>query len=103
MKRAGPNADAPAGPRTTDIARWRDVANLDPAWGARVNLAADFIPAGAAVLDVGCGAMLLDVFQRGYPEDTRRAVDRAAVVRYKAHVRRQMRALGDKIDALLYT
>lgn len=65
MKDAQPNADAPGGPRTTDIARWRDAANLDPAWGARAKLAADFIPAGAAVLDVGCGAMQLSGFLPG--------------------------------------
>ena len=43
----------------TDIARWSNPAALDPAWDARAQLAADFIPAGARVLDLGCGRMAL--------------------------------------------
>jgi Flp pilus assembly protein TadD len=52
-------ATAPAQP-PTDFARWSDPRNLDPAWDERANLAADFIPAGATVLDLGCGAMALE-------------------------------------------
>jgi len=47
-------------------------------------------------------SMLLDVFGRFYPQDAGWTLDRAVVMCYKAHVRRQMRVLGDKIDALLY-
>jgi hypothetical protein len=55
---------APASPavRASDTARWSDPANLDPGWDRRARIAADFIPAGAAVLDLGCGAMTLERF-----------------------------------------
>jgi hypothetical protein len=43
----------------TDWARWSDQDALDPAWDARAELAAGFINAGAAVLDLGCGRMAL--------------------------------------------
>ncbi len=46
----------------TDIERWSNPANLQPAWNARARLVADFIPSGATVLDIGCGAMALEQF-----------------------------------------
>jgi tetratricopeptide (TPR) repeat protein len=46
----------------TDRARWADPANLEAAWEARAALAANAIPAGARVLDLGCGAMALERF-----------------------------------------
>jgi hypothetical protein len=46
----------------TDRARWSDPAALEPAWDARAELAANFIPAGAHVLDLGCGIMSLQRF-----------------------------------------
>ncbi len=46
--------------RTTDLARWSDPGQLDPTWARRAAAAADHIPAGAAVLDLGCGAMTLE-------------------------------------------
>jgi hypothetical protein len=46
----------------TDTARWLDPAQLEQAWNQRARLAADFIPSGAAVLDLGCGAMALEQF-----------------------------------------
>jgi hypothetical protein len=45
--------------RKTDKKRWSDPASLEPAWDARAELAAQFIPAGAHVLDLGCGTMSL--------------------------------------------
>src|ERR1700722_4606364 len=48
--------------RKTDKARWSDPAALEPAWDARAELAAHFIPAGAHVLDLGCGNMSLQRF-----------------------------------------
>ncbi len=46
--------------RATDLARWSDARQLDPLWERRAALAADHIPAGSAVLDLGCGAMTLE-------------------------------------------
>jgi tetratricopeptide (TPR) repeat protein len=47
-------------PRQTDLPRWSNAADLDPAWNERARLAADFIPAGSTVLDLGCGRMALE-------------------------------------------
>ncbi len=44
----------------TDIARWSDPKQLEPAWEARAATAAAFVPAGTRVLDIGCGAMALE-------------------------------------------
>ncbi len=60
-KSAESSASALIAPRT-DLARWSDARNLKPSWNARAKLAADFIPAGATVLDLGCGAMALETF-----------------------------------------
>ncbi len=46
----------------TDMERWSNPANLLPSWNARARIAADFIPSGATVLDIGCGAMALEQF-----------------------------------------
>src|SRR6185295_17551290 len=46
----------------TDRARWSNPASFEAAWDARVELAAQFIPAGARVLDLGCGRMSLQRF-----------------------------------------
>ncbi len=43
----------------TDLDRWIDPCQLDPAWEAGTVAASGLIPAGSAVLDIGCGAMLL--------------------------------------------
>jgi hypothetical protein len=48
--------------RKTDRARWSDPAAFEPAWDARSELASRFIPAGAHVLDLGCGHMSLQRF-----------------------------------------
>jgi len=44
----------------TDIERWADPARLEAMWHARSVLAADVVPAGSRVLDLGCGAMTLE-------------------------------------------
>ncbi len=44
----------------SDLARWSDPARLEAAWNTRAALAADLVPAGARVLDIGCGAMALE-------------------------------------------
>lgn len=44
----------------TDLARWSDPKQLEPAWEGRAMTAANFIPAGTRVLDIGCGAMALE-------------------------------------------
>jgi hypothetical protein len=46
--------------RETDRARWSDERQLDPAWERRAAVAADHVPAGSKVLDLGCGAMTLE-------------------------------------------
>lgn len=53
---------AEAQARKTDRARWSDPASLEAAWDARAELAARFVPAGARVLDLGCGKMALRRF-----------------------------------------
>jgi tetratricopeptide (TPR) repeat protein len=45
-----------------ELARWSDVASLEPLWNERAHHAADFIPAGSTVMDLGCGAMALEQF-----------------------------------------
>jgi hypothetical protein len=44
----------------TDLTRWSDPKQLEPAWEARAVMAADFIAAGTRILDIGCGAMKLE-------------------------------------------
>jgi hypothetical protein len=39
----------------TDTGRWSNPDSLEAAWDGRAELAAQFIPAGARVLDLGCG------------------------------------------------
>ncbi len=51
---------AVAARRESDIVRWRDPAQMEPAWERRAAAAADLIPAGSHVLDLGCGAMALE-------------------------------------------
>src|SRR5262249_55447365 len=46
----------------TDLARWSNVDALEPAWDARAAIAAGYVPAGARVLDLGCGRMALRDF-----------------------------------------
>ena len=48
--------------RETDVVRWSDPSQLEPSWQARSKLAAQFIPIGSRVLDIGCGAMALERF-----------------------------------------
>jgi tetratricopeptide (TPR) repeat protein len=57
---ADPAAALRQAPLQADLARWSNAANLDLAWNERARLAADFIPAGATVLDLGCGRMALE-------------------------------------------
>lgn len=44
----------------TDTARWAQMASLATQWDARAAMAAEWIPAGSSVLDVGAGAMALE-------------------------------------------
>lgn len=46
----------------TDRARWSDPAQLEAAWNARAQQTAAYVPVGARVLDLGCGAMALEKF-----------------------------------------
>ncbi|THD62367.1 methyltransferase domain-containing protein [Phenylobacterium sp.] len=52
----------------TDTVRWTDGDQLDPAWDRRAVLAAEHVPRGAVVLDLGCGAMALE---RALPQGCR--------------------------------
>jgi hypothetical protein len=46
----------------TDMGRWSNPESLEAAWDGRAEIAAQFIPAGARVLDLGCGKMALRRF-----------------------------------------
>jgi hypothetical protein len=48
--------------KKTDFERWSNPDALEPTWDARAQLAAQFIPAGTRVLDLGCGRMALRQF-----------------------------------------
>jgi hypothetical protein len=47
---------------STDRERWEDPGQLEAAWDGRAARAAAYIPRGAQVLDLGCGAMALERF-----------------------------------------
>lgn len=63
---ATPSQAAGAAPATagavTDLARWSQSRALLSAWDDRAEVAARLIPAGAHVLDIGCGKMALEKF-----------------------------------------
>ena len=67
----------------SDVERWANPAQLEAAWEARAVFAADFVPAGSHVLDIGCGAMKLErhlPFGCSYvPSDVVRRDDRTIV------------------------
>lgn len=44
----------------SDTLRWAQASNLKSAWRSRAAVVASLIPAGASVLDLGCGAMDLE-------------------------------------------
>jgi hypothetical protein len=46
----------------TDRERWSNPASFETAWDGRAQLAAQFVPAGSRVLDLGCGQMALKRF-----------------------------------------
>ena len=46
----------------TDVQRWSDREQLEPAWNVRAKDVSQFVPAGARVFDIGCGAMALEGF-----------------------------------------
>jgi methyltransferase family protein len=48
--------------KKTDFERWSNQDALEQAWDARAEQAAAFVPAGARVLDLGCGRMALRGF-----------------------------------------
>jgi hypothetical protein len=50
----------------TDRVRWSNPNNLAPDWDGRAKLAAELIPRGARVLDLGCGAMAVERFLPAY-------------------------------------
>lgn len=43
--------------KQTDLTRWADRNNLNPAWNKRSEIAAWHISKGENVLDIGCGNM----------------------------------------------
>ena len=49
-----------AASQQTDRERWSELANFDSSWDMRAALAARFLPAGAHVIDIGCGTMALE-------------------------------------------
>jgi tetratricopeptide (TPR) repeat protein len=52
----------------TDVERWSDEKQLEKSWDARAQRAADYVPACATVLDLGCGRM---AFEKFLPKDCR--------------------------------
>ncbi len=56
---AQPAARTPAA-SVTDMARWSKSSSLLSEWDGRARIAATLIPAGASVLDIGCGKMALE-------------------------------------------
>lgn len=50
--------------RETDLVRWSDPKQLEAAWEARAVVAAQLIPPGTRVADIGCGAMRLEAHLR---------------------------------------
>jgi hypothetical protein len=54
--------------RATDVDRWTESANLDPAWERRAQIVGGFVPAGSHVLDLGAG---LEALARHIPESCR--------------------------------
>lgn len=46
--------------RATDTQRWAQMDSLATQWDARAAMAAEWIPAGSRVLDIGAGAMALE-------------------------------------------
>ena len=54
--------------RASDVQRWAESANLDPAWERRAQIVGGFVPAGSHVLDLGAG---LEALARHIPETCR--------------------------------
>lgn len=46
--------------KTADIERWGDNSNLSVEWDKRAELAAEWIPKNASILDIGCGRMAVE-------------------------------------------
>ena len=46
----------------SDVDRWSMPENLMTSWAERARVAADLVPAGSRLLDIGCGAMDLERF-----------------------------------------
>jgi hypothetical protein len=70
--------------RETDVERWRDPKQLEAAWEARAVVAAQLIPPGMRVADIGCGAMRLEAHLRFgctyAPSDVVKRDDRTVVI-----------------------
>jgi hypothetical protein len=62
--------------KQTDLGRWSNADALEQAWDLRAEMAAELIPAGARVLDLGCGGMALRKFLP--PQCTYQACDLVA-------------------------
>src|SRR5689334_4241192 len=48
--------------RQTDIERWSDPTQLEAAWEPRAGAAAQLLPMGVRVADIGCGTMALEAY-----------------------------------------
>jgi tetratricopeptide (TPR) repeat protein len=89
----------------TDFERWADERQLERAWDARAQHAANYVPAGAAVLDLGCGRMALEEFLpadcRYIPCDLVRRDERTILCDFNAAVYPDTQASGADLVSLL--
>ncbi|HTH93044.1 MAG TPA: oligosaccharide flippase family protein [Candidatus Paceibacterota bacterium] len=68
---------------------WKDIEYFDSAWSDRIGQMAQYIPAGASILDLGCGKMLLQQYlelnHTYYPVDYKDRGEGTIVCNFNRH------------------